>query len=81
VNNQADKDAAKLARHARLYERGGHDLGEKYMMRPAFHAPPEVWEKIKMRYPDIDQDNKEFAKWFNSSASEYYSRFKTRERI
>lgn len=79
--NQADKDAAKLARHARLYEGGGHDLGEKYMMRPALHAPAEVVEKIKMRYPDVFEDNNEFAKWFNSSASEYYNRFKTRDRI
>jgi len=50
-------------------------------MRPAFHAPQEVVEKIKLRYPDVFEDNKEFAKWFNSSASEYYNRYKTRDRI
>ena len=77
--NQADKEAVKLARHARLYEGGGRDLGK--CMRPAFHAPQEVVEKIKLRYPDVFEDNKEFAKWFNSSASEYYNRYKTRSRI
>jgi hypothetical protein len=67
----------KLAEFAR--NNGQRDIGK--CMRPAFHAPPEVVQRIEMRYPGMLHDEKEFIRWFNSSASEYYNRFKTVKRI
>ena len=53
--------------------------------RGVFDCPPHVWQKICLRFPEIaepgPEGQKAFIKWFNSSASEYYNRFKLRDRI
>lgn len=74
-------EATTVASWARDNPGEQKDLGEKFMMRPAFHAPKEVMDKIRIRFPEVFEDSKAFAKWYNSSASEYYNRFKTRKRL
>ena len=74
----------KLASHARTSGEA-RDLGGRLSsghMRPFLHAPDWVWQRMRARYDDLDDwTEAEWVKWFNSSASEQYNRYKVRDRL